>query len=108
MKPIVRTPLNTYLELEENYQIPFISKMVNFEEPQRSAFHHIMKTKIEADEHLTKDIREKVGLNAKHVTTNRNIRPLLEQIHQSNVWVCCDRFITGTEELNWINKKTTK
>ncbi len=20
--------------------------------------------------------------------------------------MCCDRFITGTEELNWINKKT--
>jgi hypothetical protein len=80
--------------------------MVNVEEPQRSAFYHIMKTKIEADEHLTKDIRDKIGLNTKNVTTNGNMRPLFNQIHQSNVCVCCDRFLTGTEELNWINKKT--
>ena len=106
MPHLVTTPINTCLELEENYQFPFISKMVNAEEPQTTAFYHIMKTKIEADEHLTKDVREKIGLNTRNVTTNGNISPLYDQIHQSNVCVCCDRFITGTEELNWINKKT--
>ena len=63
MPHLVTTPINTCLELEENYQFPFISKMINAEEPQTTAFYHIMKTKIEADEHLTKDVREKIGLN---------------------------------------------
>jgi hypothetical protein len=32
--------------------------------------------------------------------------PLNEQCHQANVCVCCDRFICGTDELNWIKKNT--
>ncbi len=30
----------------------------------------------------------------------------MKEIHQSNICVCCDRFIIGTEELNWISKKS--
>jgi hypothetical protein len=85
MQHIITTPLNIYLELEENYQFPFSSKMINVDEPQRTAFYHIMKTKIEADEHLKKDIREKNGLNTKNVTTNGNIRKLFDQIQ---MYVC--------------------
>jgi hypothetical protein len=36
--------------------------------------------------------------------------PLYDEIHQANVCVCfcviCGRFITGTAELNWIEKST--
>jgi hypothetical protein len=37
----------------------------------------------------------------------RNIEiPLYDQLHQANVCVICDRFITGTADLNWIEKHT--
>jgi hypothetical protein len=92
--------------IEHDNTFPYISKMVQHEEPMKRAFHHIMKTQIGADEYLTKDMREKIGLNAENISMNKSNNPLLEQIHQSNICVCCDRFIIGTEELNWINKKT--
>ena len=44
---------NFNLEHEENF--PYISKMVNNNDAIHRAFHHIMKTKIGADEYLTKD-----------------------------------------------------
>jgi hypothetical protein len=65
-----------------------------------------MKTKIGVEEYLTKEMREKIGFNVDNISTSKTCVPLLERIHQSNVCVCCDRFIIGTEELNWINKKT--
>ena len=37
----------------------------------------------------------------------RNIEiTLYDQLHQANVCVICDRFITGTADLNWIKKNT--
>ena len=30
--------------------------------------------------------------------------PLAGMCHQANVCVCCDRFITGTSEIKWINE----
>jgi len=95
--------LNFNLEHEENF--PYISKMVNNNDVIHRAFHHIMKTKIGADEYLTKDIREQIGLNVETTSTTKCSNPLLKEIHQSNICVCCDRFIIGTEELNWISKK---
>jgi hypothetical protein len=94
--------LNFNLEHEENF--PYISKMVNNNDVIHRAFHHIMKTKIGSDEYLTKDIREQIGLNVETTSTTKCSNPLLKEIHQSNICVCCDRFIIGTEELNWISK----
>ena len=45
--------LNFNLEHEEKF--PYISKVVNNNDAIHRAFHHIMKTKIGADEYLTKD-----------------------------------------------------
>ncbi len=50
----INKPLIKELELEEDDKFPYISKMVRYEEPINRAFHHIMKTKIGADEYLTK------------------------------------------------------
>jgi hypothetical protein len=80
--------------------------MVNNNDVINRAFRHIMKTQIGADEYLTKDIREHIGLNVESTSTTKCSDLLLDEIHQSNRCVCCDRFIIGTEELNWIAKKT--
>jgi hypothetical protein len=50
-----------------------------------------MKTRIRDDEHL-------------HGTPGI-CYPLRGLCHQANVCVCCDRFITGTDEVRWISKQ---
>ncbi len=93
------------IELEVNDHFPYISKMVNSDETINRAFRHIMKTKIGADEYLNKDIREQIGLNVESTSKTKTSDSILDEIHQPNICVCCDRFIIGTEEINWMNKK---
>ena len=42
----ISKPLLTELDLEEDDQFPYISQLVQNEEPTHRAFHHIMKTQI--------------------------------------------------------------
>jgi hypothetical protein len=50
-----------------------------------------MKTRVKEDEHV-------------HASPGINF-PLRGLCHQANVCVCCDRFITGTDEVRWISKR---
>jgi hypothetical protein len=66
-----------------------------------------MKTKIGHDELIPDNIMEQIHqLLSREENGEKNEIPLYDQIHQANVCVICDRFITGTAELNWIKKNT--
>ena len=73
--------------------VPNISQYVETKESIKLAYTHLMKTQLGEDE--------------KSIASNNNTFiqfPLLGMCHQANVCVCCDRFITGTSDIKWINK----
>jgi hypothetical protein len=79
--------LITELDLEEDDQFPYISQLVEKEEPTHRAFHHIMKTQIGADEYLTKDMREKIGLNAEDISNKENKQSII-RANPSTKYMC--------------------
>jgi hypothetical protein len=65
----------------------------------------MMKIKIVHDELFSEEIRETITKNIGDPNNGTEVRiPIYEQGHQANVCVCCDRFIYGTEEINWMYK----
>jgi hypothetical protein len=87
--------------------VPMITEKVEIEVPMSMAFQHIMKTKIGHDELIPDNIMEQIHQLLSREENGEKIEiPLYDQIHQANVCVICDRFITGTAELNWIKKIT--
>jgi len=69
------------------------------------AFHHILKTRIPHDEQLSHEILGFIQKQGKiKGSGDSSSFPLYEQCHQANVCVCCDNFISGTDELHWIKK----
>jgi hypothetical protein len=97
------------ISLEEEFEgevmdVPMIIEKVKTEVPMSMAFEHIMKTKIGHDELIPDNIMEHIHqlLSTEEDKEKMEI-PLYDQIHQANVCVICDRFITGTAELNWIS-----
>ena len=65
----------------------------------------MMKTNIGNDELFSNEIRETINNVIRDPNNGKAIQiPIYEQCHQANVCVCCDRFICGTEEINWIHK----
>jgi hypothetical protein len=64
-----------------------------------------MKTKIGQDETIPDDLLQMILQSLSTEQNGRNIEiPLYDQLHQANVCAICDRFITGTADLNWIKK----
>jgi hypothetical protein len=91
--------------IEQQTEVPLISRYVETEEAIQKAFHHMMKTKIGHDELFSDEIREAVTKVVGDSNNGTEVQiPIYEQCHQANVCVCCDRFICGTEEINWIHK----
>ncbi len=91
-------------EVMENVNVsnvPMITEKVEIEGPMSKAFQHIMKTKIGHDEIIPDNILEHIHQSLSTEENGETIEiPLYDQIHQANVCVICDRFITGTAELN--------
>jgi hypothetical protein len=73
--------------------VPNISQYVETRESIILAYEHLMKTELKANEKF-EVAPSRPGINF----------PLAGMCHQANVCVCCDRFITGTSEIKWINK----
>ena len=78
-------------ELIDPDEVPDIAHFVETTESLKCAFEHLMKTRVKEDEHI-------------HASPGINF-PLRGLCHQANVCVCCDRFITGTDEVRWISKR---
>jgi hypothetical protein len=93
------------LSIQNQNEVSLISRYVETEQAKQKAFNQIMKTKIGHDEVLSEEIRKainKIIRNPNHSLKVQN--PIYKQCHQANVCVCCDRFVCGTEEINWIHK----
>ena len=75
--------------------VPNISQHVETQESLQKAFSHLLKTKVGDNETVSSK-------------TNSISFPLVNHIHQANVCVICDRFITGTNEVKWVSKETLK
>ena len=90
-----------FLDNEREINVPMITKNIKIESSVKKAFDHIMKTKIGQDETIPHDLLQMIhqSLSTEHNGRNNEI-PLYDQLHQANVCVICDRFITGTAELN--------
>jgi len=94
-------------ENERSIHVPMITKNIEIENSVKKAFEHIMKTKIGQDETISDDILQVIHRSNSNEQNGRNIEiPLYDQLHQANVCIICDRFITGTADLNWIKKNT--
>ena len=78
---------------DSNANVPNISQFVETTESLKSAFEYLLNTKIGEDE-LMPEYLSSPGIHF----------PLKGMCHQANVCVCCDRFITGTSEVEWISK----
>ena len=78
-------------EIEE--EVPNISQYVETRESIIAAYEHLMKTQLKENEKF-ESVQMRPGIDF----------PLAGMWHQANVCVCCDRFITGTNEIKWINK----
>jgi hypothetical protein len=78
---------------EESEEVPNISQYVETRESIISAYEHLMKTELKENEKI-EIVQMRPGVDF----------PLAGMCHQANVCVCCDRFITGTSEIKWINK----
>ena len=78
-------------EIEE--EVPNISQYVETRESIIAAYEHLMKTQLKENEKF-ESVQMRPGIDF----------PLAGMRHQANVCVCCDRFITGTNEIKWINK----
>jgi len=93
------------LENERDINVPMITKNTVIESSVKKAFEHIMKTKIGQDETIPHDLLQMIHQSLSTEQNGRNNEiPLYDQLHQANVCVICDRFITGTADLNWIKK----
>ncbi len=58
-------------------------------------------------ETISDDILQVIHRSNSNEQNGRNSEiPLYDQLHQANVCIICDRFITGTADLNWIKKNT--
>jgi len=94
-----------FLDNEREINVPMITKNIKIESSVKKAFDHIMKTKIGQDETIPDDVLQMIHQSLSTEQNGRNIEiPLYDQLHQANVCVICDRFITGTADLNWIKK----
>jgi hypothetical protein len=95
------------LENERGINVSMISKNIEIETAVKKAFEHIMKTKIGQDETIPDDSLQMIHQSLSTEQNGRNIEiPQYDQLHQANVCVICDRFVTGTADLNWIKKNT--
>jgi hypothetical protein len=66
-----------------------------------------MKTKIAVDEKIPENIVKQIKDIISLPINGQNIGiPIYDQVHQANVCVICDRFITGTAEIKWIKNNT--
>ncbi len=66
-----------------------------------------MKTKIAVDEKIPENIVKQIKDIISLPINGQNIGiPIYDQVHQANVCVICDRFITGTAEIKWIKKNS--
>ena len=68
---------------------------------------HLMKTKIGPDEEIPENLLDIIENSLS--TPQENVIPYLpiyDQLHQANVCVICDRYITGINDLYWIKKNT--
>jgi hypothetical protein len=94
-------------EDEEDENVPLISQSIEVEHSTKRAFEHLMKTKVGPDEKIPDELLEKINASLSSYETEKSIQiPIYDQLHQANVCVMCDRFITGTAELFWIHKST--
>ena len=84
---------NRFEKVDDLECVPNISQYVETNESIKLAYAHLMKTQLGEDE---KPIENSCDPCFQF--------PLLGMCHQANVCVCCDRFITGTSEVKWINK----
>jgi hypothetical protein len=94
------------LENEKGIHVPMITKYIEIENSVKKAFEHIMKTNIGQDETIPDNLLQVIHQSISTEQNGRNIEIPLYQLHQANVCVICDRFITGTADLNWIKKNT--
>jgi len=84
-----------------------ITKNIEIENSVKKVFEHIMKTKIVQDETIPDDLLQMIHQSFSTEQNGINIEiPLYDQLHQANVCVICDIFITGTADKNWIEKNT--
>ena len=87
--------------------VPLISQSIEVELSVKKAFEHLMKTKVGPDEKIPDELLEKINTSLSSYKTENTVHiPIYDQLHQANVCVICDRFITGTAELFWIHKNT--
>ena len=87
--------------------IPKISEKIEVYQSAKTAFMHLMKTKIGPDEEIPENLLDIIENSLS--TPQENViphLPIYDQIHQANVCVICDRYITGINDLYWIKKKT--
>jgi hypothetical protein len=73
-------------------QVPDIARHVETEESHKNAYYHLLKTQIGDDEAIPKHF-DKSNINYPLVGLG---------LHQANVCVACDRFITGIVEIKWV------
>ena len=91
----------------EDENVPLISQSIEVELSVKKAFEHLMKTKVGPDEKIPDELLEKINTSLSSYKTENTVHiPIYDQLHQANVCVICDRFITGTAELFWIHKNT--
>jgi hypothetical protein len=87
-------------------ELPLISRYVETKSAKQKAFSHMMKTKIGNDEVFLEEVWDTINKVIEDNNNGMELQiPIYEQCHQANVCVCCDRFICGTEEINWIHKR---
>ncbi len=87
--------------------MPNISDSIEVKIATKKAFEHLMKTKIGANEKYPENILEQIKEKISLPKNGQNIGiPIYDQVHQANVCVICDRFITGTADIKWIKKNT--
>jgi len=83
----------------EDENVPLISQSIEVELSVKKAFEHLMKTKVGPDEKIPDELLEKINKALSSYTTDNTVHiPIYDQLHQANVCVICDRFITGTAE----------
>jgi len=87
--------------------IPKISEKIEVYQAAKTAFMHLMKTKIGPDEEIPENLLDIIENSL--LTPQENViphLPIYDQLHQANVCVICDRYITGINDLYWIKKNT--
>jgi hypothetical protein len=94
-------------EDDEDENVPLISQSIEVEHSVKKAFEHLMKTKVGPDEKIPDELLEKINTSLSSYKSEKSVQiPIYDQLHQANVCVNCDCFITGTAELFWIHKST--